>query len=98
MPFNFPVYGKKGEKTKRKEKETSNEIAVRSFVAEDSTRSGEEKSSSFDTDAVVLLPLFMKCLFSFFTELFNEKLLVSNFSSVLFRRKAERAERKTCQK
>lgn len=36
------------------------------------------KSLSFDTDAVVLLPLFMKCLFCFFNEIFNVKVLFSS--------------------
>lgn len=45
------------------------------------------KSLSFDTDAVVLLPLFMKCLFCFFNEIFNVKVL---FSSCYLASKGER--------
>lgn len=54
------------------------------------------KSLSFETDAVVLLPLFMKCLFCFFNEIFNVK--VSPRIFLLFHGGREEKKHTTCQK
>lgn len=58
--------GKRGERKEQKWKCSS------VFVAHPIC-CGDEKSLSFDSDAVVLFPMFMKCLFCFFNEIFNVK-------------------------
>lgn len=77
MPFNFPDYSQRGNR---------NAVCFVVFHSyfpfdpvERKQKTAEKKSSSFDTDAVVLLPLFMKCLFCFFNEIFNVKLPAPSF-------------------
>lgn len=81
MPFNFPDYSRKArEKHKWKCSTVSLMPPLPLCVLNEppSLNLYEMKSLSFETDAVVLLPLFMKCLFCVFNEIFNEKVFIWN--------------------
>lgn len=80
MPFNFPDYKKGIEMQFALSSLTLPSTSTRSTLRRTIIKR-LKKSLSFDTDAVVLLPLFMKCLFCFFNEIFNVKLQRRVFSA-----------------